>query len=321
MKNKKAIRLNNNRKLILNTAEVTQHDQITKIGKALSSSIRLQMLNILDNTPLSLQEIAGMLDIPLSSTAMHIHCLEEARMVVTESQPGIRGSMRVCINSVESIHIDASTPYMNTLNQTITLDMPIGNYYSCHVEPECGLADASGILDMADHASSFYSPQRTSAQLIWFQKGYIEYRFPNYCKSPLQLQELSFSLEICSEAPGYAEDWPSDITFFVNDKEVFTYRSPGDFGSRRGNLTPKTWGNGRTQYGILKTISIRPTGCYLDGKLKNQNVTLDTLSISQYPYLSFKACIKDDALHIGGINLFGKEFGDYPQGIIMTMVY
>ena len=29
--------------------------------------------------------------------------------------------------------------------------------------------------------------------------------------------------------------------------------------------------------------------------------------------------IKDDAVHRGGLNLFGKNFGDYPQSIIMTL--
>jgi predicted transcriptional regulator len=30
---------------------------------------------------------------------------------------------------------------------------------------------------------------------------------------------------------------------------------------------------------------------------------------------------KDDAKHIGGFNIFGKEFGDYKQDIVMCLSY
>ncbi len=31
--------------------------------------------------------------------------------------------------------------------------------------------------------------------------------------------------------------------------------------------------------------------------------------------------IKDNAKHVGGFNLFGKEFGDYKQDIVMGLSY
>ena len=31
--------------------------------------------------------------------------------------------------------------------------------------------------------------------------------------------------------------------------------------------------------------------------------------------------VKEDAKHVGGVNIFGKKFGDYPQGIIMNITY
>ena len=30
---------------------------------------------------------------------------------------------------------------------------------------------------------------------------------------------------------------------------------------------------------------------------------------------------KEDAIHKGGFNLFGKSFGDYEQDIVMTLVF
>ena len=296
-------------------------EQIVKIGKALSSPVRLNILSLLRNTALSLQEIADILHIPVSSTALHIKTLEDARLIVTETQPGIHGSMRVSICSLQSFHLETHYADADIANNTITLDMPVGNYHNFDIQPTCGLADENGILDVYDNIRSFYSPLRTKAQLLWFQQGYVEYRFPNLCNPLLPLYSISFQLEICSEAPGFLENWPSDITISINGREVTTYCSPGDFGARPGRLTPSSWPKGRTQYGLLKTFSVRENGGYLDGRLVNPDIALKDLSINECPYISLKIEIKKDADHIGGINIFGEKYGDYPQGIVMNLVY
>ena len=75
-KSKKPIQLSNDRNIHLRTTVPSHQEQLVHIGKAISSPVRLQILNLLDNTPMSIQEIASTLDIPVSSTAMHIRCLE-----------------------------------------------------------------------------------------------------------------------------------------------------------------------------------------------------------------------------------------------------
>ncbi|MCI8517748.1 MAG: helix-turn-helix domain-containing protein [Hungatella sp.] len=297
------------------------YDHIVKVGKALSSPIRLEILNLLKNTALSLQEISDILHIPVSSAALHIKTLEKARLIVTETQPGLHGSMRVCICSMQSFHLETIDADADITDNTVTLDMPVGNYHDFELEPTCGLADENGILDAYDSIRSFYSPLHTQAQLLWFQQGYVEYRFPNLANPLLALHELSFQMEICSEAPGFLENWPSDITVSVNGHEVATWCSPGDFGARRGRLTPHSWPSGRTQYGLLKTFSVRENGGYLDGLPVNQEIALQDLDLHQKPYITLRIEIKKDAAHIGGINIFGEKYGDFPQGIVMNLVY
>ena len=199
--------------------------------------------------------------------------------------------------------------------------MPIGNYTDCQVNPTCGLADEHGMIDVCDTNITFYSPKRTNAQLIWFCSGYIEYRFPNLYNPLIPLKELSFCMEMCSEAPGFLENWPSDITVSINGLEVGVYHCPGDFGARRGKLTPPIWPNGNTQYGMLKTFAVRNNGAYIDGLLIKQTVTLEDLNIEKNPYITLRIEVKEDANHVGGINLFGEKYGDYPQGIIMNLTY
>lgn len=63
------------------------------------------------------------------------------------------------------------------------------------------------------------------------------------------------------------------------------------------------------------------SGTYLDGVMKSEEITIDTLALSAQPYISFKIEIKKDAKHVGGINIFGKSYGDYPQNIVMHVEY
>lgn len=43
------------------------------------------------------------------------------------------------------------------------------------------------------------------------------------------------------------------------------------------------------------------------------------LEIKEKPYISLKIGVKADAKNLGGINLFGEKFGDYPQDIIVKL--
>ncbi len=318
---RKTIKILGERNISLNLDNTAHHAHITKIGKALSSPIRLQMMNLLKINPTSLLEISEAMGLPVSSTALHIKCLEDARLIITESQPGIRGSMRVCLCTTQSIHIDAAEQALDQEDKTITVEMPVGNFYQWEVEPTCGLADENGSMDTYDNPKSFYSPYRMNAQLVWFQQGYVEYRFPNHCDNHILPEEISFSLELCSEAPGYMENWPSDITISINNQELGIYRSPGDFGSRHGLLTPAVWQHGRTQYGLLKTFSVRKNGGYIDGVMVNPKINIENLNLNMNPFISLKIEIKSDAEHIGGINIFGEKYGDFKQGIIMRIIY
>lgn len=320
-KEKRTIQIIGGRNIRLHLSNPSHREKITKIGKALSSPIRLEILDMLKTTPCSLQEIASILNIPLSSAALHIKTLEAAQLVITESQPGFHGSMRVCLCSMQSFHLETFDADIDSASKTISLDMPIGNYWDCGIHPTCGLADENGPIDAYDTIQSFYTPARVKAQLIWFTKGYLEYRFPNIHNPLLPLVEISFSMEICSEAPGFLENWPSDITVSINQVEVGTFLSPGDFGSRRGRLTPPAWPNSNTQYGLLRTFSVREKGGYLDGTLANPAIELKDLNIENLPYISLKIQVKEDAEHVGGINLFGEKYGDYPQGIVMNLTY
>jgi predicted transcriptional regulator len=305
------------RKISLDIDNKSDYPAIELLGKALSSDVRLEMLYILKHRSLNIIELAKELNIPVSSAAFHVKLLEDAGLINTEMLPGIRGAQKVCSSRAEQISVAVSNASQRHEGHSVSIDMPIGNYYEFEISPTCGMVNRDSYIESCDDVSSFYSPNRSSAQLMWFHKGFIEYRFPSQFLTDSVPSYISFSLELCSEAPGYRNVWPSDITFSVNGTELLTYTSPGDFGGRHGKLTPAWWTDGNTQFGLLKTVSIDRYGVALDGILQSSEIKISDFNWSARPYISFVISIKEDAVHIGGINIFGKEYGDFAQNIIM----
>lgn len=294
-------------------------EKVTLIGKALSSDMRIRILKYLTDTSANISEIAKVFDIPQSSAALHVKVLEEAGMIATHEKAGVRGSQKVCGIVFDSVYLNAFEHKSNykTVN-TISVNMPIGNYFDCEVSGNCGLISEKSYLGVEDSPSGFYCDNRFEAQLLWFDTGYVEYRFPTYLFGNKQVIEVSFSFEICSEAPGYQNDWPSDVTVWINGTEVSTMFLPGDFGGRRGTLNPEWWGDTMTQYGMYKTIKVNDKGCF-ENEAKCSDDTMESLELAKGNYISFKLGVKPDAKHVGGMNLFGEKFGDYAQNIVMKV--
>ena len=170
-----------------------------------------------------------------------------------------------------------------------------------------------------DDPISFSSDKRFQAQLIWFHEGFLEYLIPY--DNTKKIKEIEFSLELCSEAPFFRNVWPSDITVLLNNIDIGTWKCPGDFGGRRGNYSPEWWSLSATQYGLLKNWKIDSEGSSIDFvSLSNVNVK-QIFDKKNTGLLSFKIMIKPDAKNVGGINIFGDHFGDYPQGIVFKFTY
>ena len=55
--------------------------------------------------------------------------------------------------------------------------------------------------------------------------------------------------------------------------------------------------------------------------MKISEVTLDDLKIPEHHSIRVKIGVKEDAEHMGGMNIFGKGFGNYDQGIILRSYF
>ncbi len=69
---------------------------------------------------------------------------------------------------------------------------------------------------------------------------------------------------------------------------------------------------------MLKRWRVDETGCSLDD-MPISKVTLKELHLERQPYIGLRIGIKQDAAHQGGINLFGDNFGDHNQAIMMRL--
>ncbi|MBI5960323.1 MAG: helix-turn-helix domain-containing protein [Chloroflexi bacterium] len=303
------------RKLVINLDEPSGN--VEQLLKGLASGPRIDILRYLGGHSSSVNEIADALSIPATTAALHINQLEKAGLIRTELKPASRGLQKICVRLYDQVVMTLPVGELPQEN-TIDIVMPIGAYVDCNVTPTCGLASEHGIIGNLDDPATFYDPGRLNAQLLWFKYGYVEYRFPNRLPANAILENLQISFEVCSEAPLHNDDWPSDITLWINEVEVGTWTSPGDFGGERGALTPNWWEEWNSQYGLLKVWRITDHGSYVDGT-QISGSTLSELNIEAQKFMSVRVGVKEDAANIGGINIFGCRFGNYPQDILMRM--
>lgn len=287
------------------------------VARALGSDIRLRILELLDENSMNIIELAQKLELPVSTVSNNVMVLEEANLIRTERQAGIRGVMKLCSRKKDFISIRLSKPRRQEL-QSHFQTMPIGHYTDCRITPVCGLLGTHSVIGSMDDEAAFYDQERFNAQLLWFQQGYVEYRFSNQVLKDNWIKCMEISFEVCSEAPNYRLDWPSDITVWVNGVELGTWCCPGDYGGRQGHYSPDWWPLSSTQYGLLKRWRVDETGCSLDD-VPISPVTLKELGLMEQPYIGLRIGIKQDAPHQGGINLFGDHFGDHNQAITMRL--
>ncbi len=297
--------------------DLDDKEQLALLARALSAEVRIEILKLLCRCDLNINEIAERLGLPQSSAAAHVKVLEEAGLIKTSLKLAVRGSMKVCSKQLEAFGVELITKMEE---ETEVINMPIGNFVDYYVEATCGIVSEKGHIDEEDEPRCFYNPDRTKAKLLWFGKGYVEYRFSNKVLTNRQEKRMELSMELCSEDHEYNFDFPSDITVWINGIEAGTWDCPGDFGGRRGKLNPGWWPDKNTQYGILKTWKLTEQGTYIDER-KINSLAIHEYHLSEKAFISVRIGIKEDAEHIGGVNLFGDCFGDYAQNIRMKIIF
>ena len=288
--------------------------------KGLASAIRVSILKTLHaNGRLNVNEISRQLGLPQSTVATNVQMLEEAGLITTETVKAKKGHQKICSARFDEIIVRFEATEPKREKNLVEVAMPLGLFTSIEVSSPCGLCSTEGVIGLLDVPDSFLDPTRVQAALIWFGRGHVEYKFPNNAKLlNTPVESLEFSMELSSEVPGTNLNWPSDITLWVNDIAVGTWTSPGDYGDKRGVYTPDWWKLEGSQYGKLKTWRVSKQGTFVDG-VRISDVTTDDIDLAKHHSIRMRIGIDAKASHPGGVNIFGKGFGNYDQDIVMRL--
>lgn len=296
-------------------------DEGLEVFKALGSELRINIIKLLqENHEMNMNELATSLGITNGALTSHIKKLEESGIIQVMTERGGHGNQKICKVAVDKIVVDVESEETEEDQNIYNTEVKVGHYSDYNVYPTCGLATSKAIVGEVDDPRYFSHPDRINAGILWFTKGYIEYMIPNLLPSATKIGQITVSLEISSEAPGINNDWPSDISIFLNDVKIGTWTSPGDYGDVQGIFTPDWWFPNWNQYGLLKMIVINKKGTFVDG-LKISDVTINQFNLDYKSTVRFKFEIEEDAKNIGGITIFGSEFGNYNQDIKVRIAY
>lgn len=292
-----------------------------ELFKALGSELRINILKLLlEYKEMNMNELASRLGITNGALTSHIKKMEEVGLITILSERGGHGNQKLCRIGLDKILVEIQQDDADSEENICETEIPIGHYSDYRIFPTCGLATTTELVGVVDDPRYFAYPERINAGVLWFAKGYIEYIIPNVLPTGTRVDQITLSLEMSSEAPGVNSDWPSDISFWLNDVKIGTWTSPGDYGDIRGIFTPDWWFPNWNQYGLLKMIVINRKGTFVDG-LQISDVTIDQFHLDYKSTIRFKFEVAEDARNVGGLTIFGSGFGNYNQDIKVRLGY
>lgn len=284
------------------------------VYKALASPVRLQIMQLLCQKPYSVKDLADKLDLSKPITLRHVNQLQAAGIIKFE-HAGKNKMSHICVSEV---HLQLPQAENTELLSKKT-EIPVGSYVDFYVEPTCGLANTHNFIGTTDNPQYFLDPGRLGAQILWFSKGFVEYNIGNFLLPKDNVKMLTLSGEFGSEVPLSNNTWPSDITFTLNEHELVTWTSPGDFADIRGKYTPKWTPADFNQYGTQITILVSETGTWIGGTKVNDLTINELLPLPRRMKLRIE--VKEDAPHVGGCTIFGQKFGNINKNMAMKLYY
>ena len=287
--------------------------------EALDSDVRIGILDeLLQKGELNLAYFAKRFNVSNGAITAHVKKLHAAGLIEISTSSGVRGTQKICCLATDKIIVDL-IGLRQAEGRIESAHIDVGTYVDYDVSPTCGLATTDRVIGRFDDPACFSYPERVRAGILWLGSGFVEYLVPNYLTEDTELEELQFSLELASEAPGYAAYYPSDIHFSVNGRELGVYRSKGEYNDRKGTCNPSWWYGNLGQYGKNVLVVVNREGSFIGG-IKVGDAKLSDLGVRAGKQIRFRISVPRDAENCGGFTLFGKGFGDYDEGIVCNFI-
>lgn len=291
------------------------------IRRAFAAEQRVRLMGVLGGRTMTVNEIAAALDISQPNASIHIRVLEETGLIGSKVFPTAKGSEKRCWLNYDSITIESPVDANEVEEEVMEMPIPVGLFTALSVPdgPFSGWASYSGLV-LGNGLHDMLNTKRTEAQTVWLRAGWLEYTLPLNLPQTAEITAIEFEAEVCSEAGHCNNDFPSDITLWINGVETATWTSPGDLGGIRGRLNPDWWANSWTQYGLLKTWRIDEGGSSIDGAVVG-STRLAELGLRNQSPIVLRIGVKEDAENPGGFNIFGKRLGNHPEDPTLRVQY
>ncbi|WJH33515.1 ArsR family transcriptional regulator [Paenibacillus sp. CC-CFT747] len=299
--------------------QLSTDSQSLLVYEALASEVRLRIIDLLQQEEKNIKELAEALQVSSAITSVHVGKLQKAGIISCRNKRIQGGTYKYCSLHAHHLQLNLSPAKSSSSRKLMEISIPVGHYTDIQASPTCGLATVEKLIGQYDDPRYFMDPERVRAGILWFSKGYVEYKVPNYLYQNQRLNEIVVSMELSSEAPKIQERWPSDIQFYMNGTYLGKWTSPGDFGKIRGRLTPEWWAPDVNQYGLLKELRINGNGTFIDGQ-RISDLTIHELEWGTDPW-TFRIMAEDSGRGRGGLTLFGSGFGNYDQDILFRLYY
>ncbi len=293
-------------------------EKAQQLFDALSSPTRMKIVELLQQTnSMNMDTLSKALNISNGALTAHVKKLADCGIITVKLQSVGHGTQKLCMLGESKVVVDLIDRTLSGKYERLELN--IGQYNHCKINPTCGLCDKYRPLFDFDLPQYFKYPEHFEADLLWFCDGFITYSFPNPLRKDQKLTEIQLSMELSSEGPFLAKDYPATIDFYNHNKLLGTHISPGEFDEHKGTLTPEWWFYG--QYGELITITIDENGTCINGIESSFYSIHDVLAdATSDDFIHLKIACESNTTK-GGVMLFGKNFGDHPQGIVMKVIY
>ena len=143
--------------------------------EALASEVRLYIIQYLSEQQLNIKQLTEKLGLSSAIVTRHVTKLEQAGLIRTEKTKGKSGIQKISTLVVQDIYISFPKK-VQAAYATYVVSVPVGHFTDFDVTPSCGLASHRDFIGPVDQPKYFLSPERMDAGILWFTKGFVEYK-------------------------------------------------------------------------------------------------------------------------------------------------
>ena len=283
-------------------------DTSLTVFKCLASETRLEALRLLSQHPCNVGELANRTGVSSAIMTRHIAMMEKCGIVQSYTTSGLRGMQKVC--SLSENEIIVSLREAGLRERCVEIDMPVGGFEDARVSPACGLMSSKGIIGVADDSRYFLSPDRMSANVVWFHEGYLEYRVPLQEVQDLPVARLQITFWMEMRAFGKV-DRPGRVRFTLGDGAAS--EAPVPFKQVFSGYTHLAGRPDGAAPGAATRLNVTGEGMFLNGEPISK-VNFKTVLGDGKQYLAFRV----EALHEeteSVLYLYGADGGEPSRNI------